>query len=249
MSPPKFWTCSLRCIETLCREAEGAKVAERVRDGFEVAIVGPPNVGKSTLLNAIAGREAAITSEIAGTTRDVIEVRMDLQGLPVTFLDTAGLRETEDVVEALGVERARSRAQAADIRVFIVEKQGDKTDFPPTADDLVVVGKSDIVPAEGLAVSGKTGAGIDALISEIVLRLEVRVAGVATVTRERHRISILKAVRALESARDEVAHGPGRSEFAAEEIRTAIRSLDSLVGRVDVEHILDEIFASFCLGK
>jgi tRNA modification GTPase len=98
-------------------------------------------------------------------------------------------------------------------------------------------------------VSGKTGAGIDALISEIVLRLEVRVAGVATVTRERHRIAILKAVRALESARDEVAHGPGRSEFAAEEIRTAIRSLDSLVGRVDVEHILDEIFASFCLGK
>ena len=100
-------------------EADGAKISERLRDGFEVAIVGAPNAGKSTLLNALAGREAAITSEFAGTTRDVIEVRMDVGGLPVTFLDTAGLRESTDAVESIGIQRAKVRAAAADLRVFL----------------------------------------------------------------------------------------------------------------------------------
>ena len=128
----------------LDREITGSFVAERVRDGFEVAIVGPPNIGKSTLLNALAGRKAAITSEIAGTTRDVIEVRMDLKGIPVTLLDTAGLRETEDQIEALGVELARERAEAADIRVFLTV-DGKVPEFAPDlqTDDLVLVGKAD----------------------------------------------------------------------------------------------------------
>jgi len=108
-------------LAELKAESKGALVSERIRDGFEVAIVGPPNVGKSTLLNALAGREAAITSEVAGTTRDVIEVRMDLAGLPVTFLDTAGLRETKDAVEAIGVARALDRAVSADLRVVLTD--------------------------------------------------------------------------------------------------------------------------------
>ena len=238
-----------RVRTTLRREAEGAMAAERIRDGFEVAIVGPPNVGKSTLLNALAGREAAITSDIAGTTRDVIEVRMDLHGLPVTILDTAGLRETEDVIEGLGVERAIARAETADLRVILVEGPGDAPLLVPRPDDIVAVGKADVAFTESFSVSGLTGAGIDRLIEMLVTRLEARASGVATATRERHRLAILRALDALEVAEREVAAGPDRADLAAEELRSAIRALDSLVGRVDVEHILDEIFASFCLGK
>ncbi|MGI1662175.1 tRNA uridine-5-carboxymethylaminomethyl(34) synthesis GTPase MnmE [Palleronia sp. KMU-117] len=238
-----------RVMSALQREADGAAVAERIREGFEVAIVGPPNVGKSTLLNALAGREAAITSDIAGTTRDVIEVRMDLHGLPVTVLDTAGLRETQDVVEGLGVKRAIERAKLADLRVILKEANDEDPLLAPTGDDIVAVGKADLGRQGGLAISGLTGVGLDRLVEMIVSRLEVRASGVATATRERHRVAIERAIGALTLAKDELLHGPERSELAAEELRTAIRSLDSLVGRVDVEHILDEIFASFCLGK
>jgi tRNA modification GTPase len=238
-----------RVSTTLRREAAGAVAAERIRDGFEVAIVGPPNVGKSTLLNALAGREAAITSDIAGTTRDVIEVRMDLHGLPVTMLDTAGLRETADLVEGLGVQRARERAEAADLRVILLEEDEEAPLLAPRDDDIVAVGKADLAETGAFAISGRTGAGIDRLIEMIVARLEARASGVVTATRERHRLAILRAIDALDRAKEEVRAGPDRADLAAEELRTAIRALDSLVGRVDVEHILDEIFASFCLGK
>jgi tRNA modification GTPase len=113
-------------------EISGVRISERIRDGFEVAIVGRPNVGKSTLLNALAGREAAITSEIAGTTRDVIEVRMELAGLPVTLLDTAGLRETDDVVETAGVALAKKRAEQADLRLLMIEPAGEALEIPST---------------------------------------------------------------------------------------------------------------------
>jgi tRNA modification GTPase len=238
-----------RVTAALRREADGAMVAERIREGFEVAIVGPPNVGKSTLLNALAGREAAITSDIAGTTRDVIEVRMDLHGLPVTILDTAGLRETDDVVEGLGVKRAVERAKAADLRVILRDAHDDALLMVPAEDDIVAVGKADLGRMGDFAISGLTGEGLDRLVEMIVTRLETRASGVATATRERHRVAIERAIDALFLAKDELLKGPERSELAAEELRTAIRALDSLVGRVDVEHILDEIFASFCLGK
>ena len=183
-------------------EVSRSYVAERVRSGFEVAIVGLPNAGKSTLLNALAGRDAAITSEFAGTTRDVIEVRMDLDGLPVTFLDTAGLRDSDDHVEAIGIERAIARARTADLRVFLTE----------------------------------------AVFSD-------KVAHAGLTSRERHRTSLQSAVAALETAQDLVKQGPEVYDLAAEELRIAIRSLEFLVGRIDVENLLDEIFSSFCLGK
>ena len=230
-------------------EAAGARVAERIRDGFEVAIVGRPNAGKSTLLNALAGREAAITSHLAGTTRDVIEVRMDLNGLPVTVLDTAGLRDTDDVVEGIGVARAVERAGRADLRVFLCDEAGLPDGLAPEPDDLVVRGKADVTPGAGLAVSGKTGQGVPELVAEITARLGARASGAGTITRERHRLAVLRAIGAMESARVEVLQGPDRAELAAEEMRRAIRALDSLVGRVDVEHLLGEIFASFCIGK
>ena len=230
-------------------EAEGAVVAERIRDGFEVAIVGRPNAGKSTLLNALAGREAAITSEVAGTTRDVIEVRMDLDGLPVTILDTAGLRATVDLVESLGVARAVERARRADLRVFLCDDAGLPEELAPDSDDLIVQGKADLRLGSGLRVSGKTGQGIGELVQRIAGILGARVTGAQTITRERHRLAVLRAVGAMESARLEVLQGPNRAELAAEDMRRAIRALDSLVGRVDVEHLLAEIFTSFCIGK
>jgi tRNA modification GTPase len=236
-------------LTELRSEAEGVTVAERIRDGFEVAIVGRPNAGKSTLLNALAGRDAAITSEVAGTTRDVIEVRMDLRGLPVTILDTAGLRDTDDTVESIGVARAIERAEAADLRVFLLEDAAETLPLAPLSGDITVLGKADLRQSPVFAVSGKTGAGISQLIDRITDTLATRAEGAGLAIRERHRTALHQAIRALESARIEVQHGPERAELAAEELRAAARALDSLVGRVDVEDILDEIFASFCLGK
>jgi len=236
---------------SLTFESSGSHIAERIREGFEVAIVGPPNIGKSTLLNRLAGRDAAITSEIAGTTRDVIEVRMDLGGLAVTILDTAGLRETTDLVEGLGVELALKRAKQADLRVFLVEGgKGSNLGLEPAVDDIVVLGKADLLyNNKGLSVSGRTGDGVSDLVSEIQSRLVRRASGAATATHIRHRLAIDAAISLLDSARDSVLSGPDRAEFASADLHRAIRSLDSLIGLVDVEHVLDEIFASFCLGK
>lgn len=232
----------------LRRESAGVSTAERVRSGFEVAIVGAPNVGKSTLLNALAGREAAITSEYAGTTRDVIEVRMDLGGLPVTLLDTAGLRDTTDVVEEIGIKRARERAALADLRVFLVD-QGETPDMEPEADDIVLRAKADLLDEKSGAVSGISGEGIESLVGEITSRLSGRLAGLGIATRERHRVAMLRAVSSLDDAARHLALGPDTYDLTAEELRQAIRALESLVGRVDVENLLDEIFASFCVGK
>lgn len=232
----------------LRRESAGVSTAERVRSGFEVAIVGAPNVGKSTLLNALAGREAAITSEYAGTTRDVIEVRMDLGGLPVTLLDTAGLRDTTDVVEEIGIKRARERAALADLRVFLVD-QGETPDMEPEVDDIVLRAKADLLDEKSGAVSGISGEGIESLVGEITSRLSGRLAGLGIATRERHRVAMLRAVSSLDDAARHLALGPDTYDLTAEELRQAIRALESLVGRVDVENLLDEIFASFCVGK
>lgn len=238
-----------RVIDSLAREASGTRIAERIRDGFEIAIVGPPNAGKSTLLNALAGRDAAITSEIAGTTRDVIEVRMELSGLPVTLLDTAGIRDSADQVEAIGIDRAVSRARSSDLRIFLLDQNGDQLGITPEPDDIVAIGKADICDADGFRVSGTTGQGIDELIAKITSVLEGRVQSVGIATRERHRLEMRRALDALDRARIEIEFGQERAELAAEELRSAVRALDSLLGRVDVEMILDEIFSSFCLGK
>jgi tRNA modification GTPase len=230
-------------------EVEGSRIAERIRDGFEVAILGKPNIGKSTLLNAFAGREAAITSETAGTTRDVIEVRMDLSGLPVTFLDTAGLREAEDSVERIGIDRAKARGQAADLRVFLVEAPGERLPFEPSQDDIVVVGKADLYSGDQAAVSGMSGVGVSELVSNITKILSARASISATAMRARQRVSISEALGFISAARVEAEQGEARIEYASENLHRAIHALDVLIGKVDVEHVLDEIFSSFCLGK
>lgn len=232
-------------LGSLRQEIDGSAAAERVRDGFEVAIVGAPNAGKSTLLNALAGREAAITSEHAGTTRDVIEVRMDIGGLAVTLLDTAGLRMAEDPVEQMGIDRGLARAKAADLRVFLQADQ-EVPGIAPGPEDIIIAGKGDLT---GRGVSGKTGQGVAELLDDIAERLTRRSASASLITRERHRLAIDRAIRALESAALEVEKGAERAELAAADLRMAIRALESLVGRVDVEDLLDEIFSSFCIGK
>ena len=235
-------------VGDLKSEIAGTFVAERIRVGFEVAIVGPPNAGKSTLLNALAGREAAITSEIAGTTRDVIEVRMDLGGIPVTLLDTAGLRETDDAIEGQGVARAINRAAESDLRVFLKD-ESEGLLMSPGPDDIVRRPKADLLADSKGAISGKSGVGIDALISEIQSVLLGRSASVGLATHARHRVAMERASENLCRVSEVLAFGPDQYDIAAAELRFAIRALEVLVGRIDVESLLDEIFSSFCLGK
>lgn len=239
-------------VEAIEAELAASRMGERIRDGFEVAIVGAPNVGKSTLLNALAGRDVALTSEVAGTTRDVIEVRMDLGGLPVTVLDTAGLRETEGVVEAMGIARARARAEAADLRVFLVAEPDDLAGLGVAAHDgdLVARAKADLGGVGyGLAISGLTGAGIGELIDRIEAVLGEQAAGTATITHARQRAAVAAARDRLRAAAERLEASGGDPVLVAEDLRGALRALDVLVGRTDVEAVLDAVFAGFCLGK
>ena len=237
-----------KTIDSLESEASGVKIAERLRSGFEVAIVGAPNVGKSSLLNKLAGREAAITSEIEGTTRDIIEVKMDLNGLPVTFLDTAGLRRSSDFVESVGISKALERAALADLTVVVSENGQVPKQFSLKEDDILVLSKADLTGRDD-AISTVTGQRIDWLIDEITRTLNRRSAAIGVVTRERHRIALAKAIKSLEFAQKKIKLSISNPELIAEDIRSAISSLDTLIGRVDVENVLDEIFSSFCLGK
>lgn len=248
---PEVSALLARVQEALRTEIAGAAAAERIRDGFELAIVGVPNAGKSTLLNALAGRDAAITSEFAGTTRDVIEVRMELGGVPVTLLDTAGLREAVDPVEAMGVARATSRAEAADLRLFLLDDPNEVPAIEARDGDLVVLGKADArtVPSGMRAVSGVTGAGLTRLITEIGDILRARASGAATITRQRHQVAIVDAVRALDSARNALEGDDSAAELVAADVRRSVAALETLIGRIGVEDYLSEIFSSFCIGK
>ncbi|ACJ00181.1 tRNA uridine-5-carboxymethylaminomethyl(34) synthesis GTPase MnmE [Rhodospirillum centenum] len=230
---------------------------ERLRDGIAIAILGAPNAGKSSLLNAIARRDVAIVSAQAGTTRDVIEVALDLGGYPVTLADTAGLRETLDAVESEGIRRALDRAARADLTLLVF----DATLPPDPAtlalageDALVVLNKADLageLPSEvagrpALAVSAATGQGLAALLATLTAAVEMRYAPAAapSLTRARHRAALeacgASLARALEAP---------LPELAAEDVRLAARALGRITGRVDVEDLLDVIFRDFCIGK
>ena len=236
--------------QEVSHEAAGVRVRERVRDGFEVALVGPPNSGKSTLLNRLAGREAAITSDIAGTTRDVIEVRMDLDGFPVTVLDTAGLRDSDDILEGIGIERGRVRAQAADVRVHLLDVEPEQIDQKHDGLDIYLKSKADLSKSETEhAISGVTGLGVDRLLEQISAYVRDQVAGAGVATRTRHQIALEKAATSLQTVKSGLETDGQPVDLLAEDLRTSIRALDSLIGRVDVENVLGEIFSSFCIGK
>ena len=234
--------------DSITKEINGSVIAERVRSGFEVAIVGAPNLGKSTLLNALAGREAAITSEIAGTTRDVIEVRMDLGGVPVTLLDTAGIRETNDVVEGIGVSRALDRAAEADAIVYLYDDTSQLAAFEGDETVIRLRAKDDAGDYSD-GISGHTGNGIEDLVQQLTQRFGDMTRDIGIATRERHRIAMQEALVHLLNAESIVQQGPEMYDIGAEELRISCRVLDTLIGRVDVESLLDEIFSSFCIGK
>ena len=229
---------------------------ERVRDGYRIAIVGPPNAGKSSLLNALARREAAIVSDVPGTTRDIVEVRLVLAGFPVWIADTAGLREARDAIESEGVKRALARAEAADLRIGVAEA-GSAIDPRLSAalrdGDMLVRSKADMVVSEGAvrlpnvyAVSVVTGVGLAALETALTARVARDLAQdeAPALTRARHRATVQEAEGALRRA------DPSRgAELAAEDVRLAARAIGRLTGRIDVEDVLGAIFASFCIGK
>lgn len=232
--------------DDIARTLADNRLGERIRDGLTVAVVGEPNVGKSSLINGLAKRDVAIVSDIAGTTRDVIEVALDLAGIPVTLIDTAGLRDTHDPVEAEGIRRARTRAAAADLVLHVAET------VPPEPLGQVVVNKVDRagLPAglhrDLLYVSAKTGAGMEALVDWLMTWAAGLTRGGETpiVTRERQR----KALEGAAAALDEALAQPD-AVLRAEALRLAARALGRVTGRVDVEEILDEIFGRFCIGK
>lgn len=231
-------------------------VGERIRDGFRIAIVGPPNAGKSSILNRLARREAAIVTDIAGTTRDLVEVRLVLGGQVVWIADTAGLRETDDVVEAEGVRRARRAAAEADLRIHVID--GEDPSPPPgpfEAQDIVVFNKADVRPAilapdGALPISAASGDGIDKLESWIAGFVSGRAASVEApvITRARHREKLVAGLESLKAAHGALLDDIG-AELAAEDIRMALRQLSSVIGRIDVEDVLGAVFSQFCIGK
>ena len=228
---------------------ERSTVAAKIRTGFTVAIIGAPNVGKSTLLNSIVGRQAAITSDVAGTTRDVIECRVDLQGLAVSFLDTAGLRDSKDEIEKLGISKAYEMADAADIRVFLIEEEGEPLAITMRDGDIVRLNKGDERGLDVEAVSGKTGQGVSELLNLIAERLAVKTPTDVVAIRERQITGLRAAESFLARVLTLVKSDPLPFELASQELYFALSELDFVFGRIDIESVLDEIFSSFCLGK
>ena len=233
---------------------------ERLRDGLRAVLLGAPNAGKSSLLNLLAGRDAAIVSATAGTTRDVIEVSLDLAGYPILLADTAGLRDGAEEIEREGVRRARERADTADVKLLVL----DGAHWPQLDAEsllqldprcLLLLNKADLVEGaipdrvlnhEVIAVSAKSGQGVDRLLEKLSAAAEERLAGsgAPALTRARHRAALIDAEAALRRARQQTL-----PELVAEDVRVAARAIGRITGRVDVEAMLDIIFREFCIGK
>jgi len=260
--PAELIAPALAKVKALLTEIEevlaGQGRSERLRDGLVVAIAGPPNVGKSTLMNQLARREVAIVSPHAGTTRDVIEVQLDLDGYPVTVIDTAGIRETDDPVEQEGVRRARSRAADADLVLWLTDVLPVVIQHDGTAPVWMVRNKIDLeadsrpldeTPGQGaFQISASRGDGLPELIAALVGFAQNYFGGGegGLIGRTRQRQHLQETATSLRRCVQVIGQG---EELAAEELRMAARSLGRLLGRVDVEDILDVIFREFCVGK
>ncbi len=253
-------------IKKITRHMGDGFKGERIRDGLQVVILGEPNIGKSTLLNFLSKRDVAIVSDIAGTTRDVLEVHLDVGGFPVTIADTAGIRESRDVIEIEGIRRAEKRARAADIKIILL----DAATWPAIPDRLkgqidhntiILLNKTDLCPAPKtdmkkhipppvavLAVSAKTESGLDSLLSTLSTEVEKRMelSDAPNLTRVRHREALTECLTHLQRFSDCPRK---QEELLAEDLRMAARNLGAITGRVDVEDILDKIFTEFCIGK
>jgi tRNA modification GTPase len=231
--------------QAMAAHLDDGRQGERLREGLVFVIGGAPNVGKSSLVNALAARDVAIVSPVPGTTRDALETRVVLGGVPVTLVDTAGLRDAEDAIEAEGIRRARARAAEADLVVTVMAPGQDHA----RGDGLLVVNKIDLgglVPAGAVAVSALTGKGLDALRDVLAghARALTQREGPPPLTRARHRAALAEAVERLRGAG--AAEWP---ELRAEDLRLALRALGRITGHVGVEDILDTLFSQFCIGK
>jgi tRNA modification GTPase len=256
--------------EEIARALAKSGRGERLRDGFVVAIAGPPNAGKSTLLNRLAKRDAAIVSAHPGTTRDAIEVHLNLEGYPLTLIDTAGIRDSADPIEQEGIRRARERVAMADLVLWLTDASADRADAAGeaaenlSAEAWALRNKSDLLGREirarseprstnesrvTLAISALTGAGTELLLNALAERVHqfFSTTEAPMVTRARHRRALEETITALDGA---MAQGSsGSEELIAEDLRSAAIALGRLTGRVDVEDILDVIFRDFCIGK
>jgi tRNA modification GTPase len=268
--PPETETLALAELAVLTREMaahlDDGRRGERLREGLVFAVTGPPNVGKSSLVNALAERDVAIVAATPGTTRDALEARVVLGGVPVTLVDTAGLRETQDAIEAEGVRRARARAAVADL-VIVVGEAGELGKATPTATPppsrgggvvdaaspttltVLIANKTDLggtIPPDAIGISVRTGAGMDSLRARLIAEARALTdsAGPPPLTRARHRAALLEAAARLVSAAD--ADLP---ELRAEDLRLALRALGRITGQIGVEDLLDTIFRHFCIGK
>jgi tRNA modification GTPase len=231
---------------------------ERLRDGAEIVILGPPNAGKSSLLNAIAKRDVAIVTAEPGTTRDLIEVKLDLSGYPVTLVDTAGLRETDGLVEREGIRRAEARAGRADVVVWLVDMTVSGPVPPPFPGMLLVATKLDKIDSEAerkllsngfdAAVSAVTGDGVNELLGLLSKRISAEIPPTESplITRSRHRSALEDCLQAMRAA---LAGTAEPIELRAEELRRAGEALARITGRIDVEDMLEVIFREFCVGK
>ncbi|MGD9543953.1 MAG: tRNA uridine-5-carboxymethylaminomethyl(34) synthesis GTPase MnmE [Methylocystis sp.] len=246
-SPARLSALLSPLVEDMRAALRLAPASERMRDGFVVIILGRPNVGKSTLINALTQRDLAIVSAIPGTTRDMIEAHFDIGGLPVTLIDTAGLRDAADEIERIGVDRTLARVETADLALWL----SDSGESPPRCDveTIRVATKIDLSPApEGaIGVCALSGAGLEALVAAIGRRARASLGdgAAALIVRERHRQALEQALESV----DAVLIEEGPLELHAEELRRASRSLGRIVGAVDVEDVLDAVFSRFCIGK
>jgi len=266
---PRLQAVQARLDEALAAARRGL----RLREGYRVVIVGRPNVGKSTLLNALAGEDVAITSEIPGTTRDALRAHLQIDGVPIEVTDTAGLRDTDDPVERIGIERARAAAERADLVLWLVDERGsDAADavllraLPAALPRLVVRSKADVTghanagtadpnpardaaapgtPHPELAVSARTGDGLPALRAAILRQLDWRADASPVIARERHVAALEQAATHLQVALGSVT----TPELLAEELRLAGDALGSITGRVVADDLLGAIFGRFCIGK
>ena len=249
-------------LKEIKRTLDDQKVGERIREGFKIAIVGPPNSGKSSLLNYLAKKDAAIVSEIAGTTRDVIETHLNLDGYPVILSDTAGIRSSKNEIEKKGIKIALKRAEDADLRLVIISaKNVDFTNVLKkllTKNAILVINKSDLVKEkinsklkkyEHVSISIKKNSNLNQLITKIKNKLKNKfiTAEDILITRERHRQNLIKCVEHLEKFKKKKT----AKDFdkGAEDLRLATRHLGMIVGKVDVEELLGSIFNDFCIGK
>ncbi len=259
--PESVWTKVTRDARVLANEMQqhlnDGQRGELIRDGLTIAVVGPPNAGKSSLVNILARRDVAIVAPTAGTTRDLIEVRLDLSGYAVTLVDTAGLREAGEEIEAEGIRRSLARARSADLRLLLLDASAPQTsDLVPlevrSTADIVVWNKVDrarVPDAGGLAISARTGEGVPDIIEALAERVRERLESPSeapVLTRARHRKAVEEAVTALKRA---LLVPEGAPELMAEDLRLAGRALGQITGAVDVEELLDVIFKDFCIGK